>query len=206
MAADAAKPRASSSPRSPRSPTGSRTASPGHGGAQTRATGVHRRRCPTGPASASCCSTAGPRLRRAPHRLPRPTPGRCRRAASTATRRRAPQRCASSRRRSAPTTPIILAESRDWLAYDLPPHLVARVWGGRYRGQRQKWFAALPRPRRGNRSRHQASRVRRVAMGRDREAAGPDRAVQARPVHGAGRGVPPSRERRRRALSLSPSC
>jgi putative (di)nucleoside polyphosphate hydrolase len=37
---------------------------------------------------------------------------------------------------------IILAESRDWHAYDLPPHLVARVWGGRFRGQRQKWFAA----------------------------------------------------------------
>jgi putative (di)nucleoside polyphosphate hydrolase len=37
---------------------------------------------------------------------------------------------------------IILAESRDWHAYDLPPHLVGRVWGGRFRGQRQKWFAA----------------------------------------------------------------
>jgi len=35
----------------------------------------------------------------------------------------------------------ILAESRDWLAYDLPPALAGRVWGGRYRGQRQKWFA-----------------------------------------------------------------
>lgn len=37
---------------------------------------------------------------------------------------------------------IILAESRDWHAYNLPPHLVGRVWGGRFRGQRQKWFAA----------------------------------------------------------------
>ncbi|MFQ5984094.1 MAG: RNA pyrophosphohydrolase [Alphaproteobacteria bacterium] len=35
----------------------------------------------------------------------------------------------------------ILAESRGWLAYDLPPALMGRVWGGRYRGQRQKWFA-----------------------------------------------------------------
>jgi len=34
----------------------------------------------------------------------------------------------------------ILAESRDWLAYDLPPGLADRVWGGRFRGQRQKWF------------------------------------------------------------------
>ena len=35
----------------------------------------------------------------------------------------------------------IIAESRDWLSYDLPPELAARVWGGRYCGQRQKWFA-----------------------------------------------------------------
>ena len=37
---------------------------------------------------------------------------------------------------------MILAESRDWHAYDLPRHLIGRVWGGRFRGQRQKWFAA----------------------------------------------------------------
>jgi len=37
---------------------------------------------------------------------------------------------------------IILGESRDWHIYDMPPHLVGRVWGGRYRGQKQKWFAA----------------------------------------------------------------
>jgi putative (di)nucleoside polyphosphate hydrolase len=36
----------------------------------------------------------------------------------------------------------ILAESRNWHAYDLPPHLIGRVWSGRFRGQRQKWFAA----------------------------------------------------------------
>jgi putative (di)nucleoside polyphosphate hydrolase len=35
----------------------------------------------------------------------------------------------------------ILASSRDWLRYDLPAHLLGRVWGGRYRGQEQKWFA-----------------------------------------------------------------
>jgi putative (di)nucleoside polyphosphate hydrolase len=34
-----------------------------------------------------------------------------------------------------------LAETQGWLAYDLPPELVPKVWGGRYRGQRQKWFA-----------------------------------------------------------------
>ena len=36
---------------------------------------------------------------------------------------------------------VILAESRAWLRYDLPAELAARIWRGRYRGQRQKWFA-----------------------------------------------------------------
>jgi putative (di)nucleoside polyphosphate hydrolase len=34
----------------------------------------------------------------------------------------------------------IVRESRGWLTYDLPPDLVPKVWHGRYRGQRQKWF------------------------------------------------------------------
>ncbi|HEU0220871.1 MAG TPA: RNA pyrophosphohydrolase [Paracoccaceae bacterium] len=34
----------------------------------------------------------------------------------------------------------ILAETRDWIPYDLPPHLVSRLWNGRYRGQKQRWF------------------------------------------------------------------
>jgi putative (di)nucleoside polyphosphate hydrolase len=34
----------------------------------------------------------------------------------------------------------IIAESADWMPYDLPPDMVARLWGGRYRGQTQKWF------------------------------------------------------------------
>lgn len=33
-----------------------------------------------------------------------------------------------------------LAESREWMKYDLPEHLVPTIWGGRYRGQEQKWF------------------------------------------------------------------
>jgi putative (di)nucleoside polyphosphate hydrolase len=36
----------------------------------------------------------------------------------------------------------ILAESRGWLNYDLPEELIAVLWGGRYRGQSQKWFLA----------------------------------------------------------------
>jgi len=35
----------------------------------------------------------------------------------------------------------ILAEHPRWLTYDLPEHLVGKALGGRYRGQRQKWFA-----------------------------------------------------------------
>jgi putative (di)nucleoside polyphosphate hydrolase len=36
----------------------------------------------------------------------------------------------------------LIAESRDWLSYDLPPELLGRVLGGKYRGQTQKWFLA----------------------------------------------------------------
>jgi putative (di)nucleoside polyphosphate hydrolase len=35
----------------------------------------------------------------------------------------------------------IIAESRDWLTYDLPPELIGIAWKGKYRGQRMKWFA-----------------------------------------------------------------
>jgi putative (di)nucleoside polyphosphate hydrolase len=35
----------------------------------------------------------------------------------------------------------IIGEHPDWLTYDLPPELVGRVLGGRYRGQTQRWFA-----------------------------------------------------------------
>jgi len=35
----------------------------------------------------------------------------------------------------------ILGESRMWLKYDLPVEFAGGVWGGGYRGQRQKWFA-----------------------------------------------------------------
>jgi putative (di)nucleoside polyphosphate hydrolase len=35
----------------------------------------------------------------------------------------------------------ILGETEGWLRYDLPTHLIGKAWGGRYRGQEQKWFA-----------------------------------------------------------------
>jgi putative (di)nucleoside polyphosphate hydrolase len=36
---------------------------------------------------------------------------------------------------------VVLAESPTWRSYDLPAELTGRLWGGRYRGQTQKWFA-----------------------------------------------------------------
>ncbi|MDR3535029.1 MAG: RNA pyrophosphohydrolase [Acetobacteraceae bacterium] len=35
----------------------------------------------------------------------------------------------------------IIGEHPDWLTYDLPPHLLGVALHGRYRGQRQRWFA-----------------------------------------------------------------
>lgn len=35
----------------------------------------------------------------------------------------------------------MLAESPQWYSYDLPEHLRPKAWHGRYRGQKQKWFA-----------------------------------------------------------------
>ena len=35
----------------------------------------------------------------------------------------------------------VLAESKGWLRYDLPPELAANLWKGKYRGQEQKWYA-----------------------------------------------------------------
>jgi putative (di)nucleoside polyphosphate hydrolase len=34
----------------------------------------------------------------------------------------------------------IIAESPIWYTYDLPERLRPKAWGGRYRGQKQKWF------------------------------------------------------------------
>ncbi len=35
----------------------------------------------------------------------------------------------------------IIGEHPAWLSYDLPPELIGKALGGRYRGQRQRWFA-----------------------------------------------------------------
>lgn len=33
-----------------------------------------------------------------------------------------------------------IAKSDGWVTYDLPPELLGKVWDGKYRGQKQKWF------------------------------------------------------------------
>lgn len=35
----------------------------------------------------------------------------------------------------------LLGETADWLCYDLPEELRRKLWKGKYRGQRQKWYA-----------------------------------------------------------------
>jgi putative (di)nucleoside polyphosphate hydrolase len=35
----------------------------------------------------------------------------------------------------------VIGESDGWLTYELPDELLGKVWKGKYRGQRQKWFA-----------------------------------------------------------------
>ncbi len=35
----------------------------------------------------------------------------------------------------------IIAQSKGWYNYDLPEDLIPVIWGGKFRGQRQKWFA-----------------------------------------------------------------
>jgi len=34
----------------------------------------------------------------------------------------------------------IISRSKDWLYYDLPNDIIGKVWGGKFRGQKQIWF------------------------------------------------------------------
>ncbi|MEM8654231.1 MAG: RNA pyrophosphohydrolase [Pseudomonadota bacterium] len=34
----------------------------------------------------------------------------------------------------------LVAETADWLPYELPHDLIPKLWKGKYRGQKQKWF------------------------------------------------------------------
>ena len=39
-----------------------------------------------------------------------------------------------------PDLVTVEAETPDWVRYDLPVELVPKVWKGRFRGQKQRWF------------------------------------------------------------------
>ena len=34
----------------------------------------------------------------------------------------------------------VLKEIEHWLEYELPPNLLGKIWKGKFRGQKQKWF------------------------------------------------------------------
>ena len=34
----------------------------------------------------------------------------------------------------------VMGETEDWISYDLPHEIVPRIWKGRYKGQKQRWF------------------------------------------------------------------
>ena len=90
----------------------------------------------------------------------------------------------------------IMAEHPEWLTYDLPPHLLGVALRGRYRGQRQRWFALRFT---GEDSRHQAGRrsasgIRCLALGGTGRAAGAGGAISSgrstRCWPGRSRGLP----------------
>ncbi|MFT7057740.1 MAG: putative (di)nucleoside polyphosphate hydrolase [Pseudorhodobacter sp.] len=33
-----------------------------------------------------------------------------------------------------------IAKAPNWLTYELPSELIGKLWGGKYRGQRQRWY------------------------------------------------------------------
>ncbi len=35
----------------------------------------------------------------------------------------------------------LILETKNWINYDLPNELVPKLWGGKFDGQKQKWFA-----------------------------------------------------------------
>ena len=40
----------------------------------------------------------------------------------------------------APNLATLISETVDWIPYELPDHLIGKLWNGRYRGQKQKWL------------------------------------------------------------------
>ena len=92
-----------------------------------------------------------------------------------------------------------LGEIKEWLTYDIPREIVGQAWKGKYRGQKQKWFA-LRFTGDEQRDRHRASGrrpragIRRMALGADAEPSRPGRAVQAAGLRAGGEGIREVRE------------
>ena len=112
-------------------------------------------------------------LHRSPRRRHRacrsnPMSGRCRKAASIPARIPGQPPSASSTRRPASARSRNSARSPDWLIYDIPRTVAGRAWKGRYRGQRQKWFAVRFT---GEDSRDQCRQPRRRPQGGIRQLA-----------------------------------
>ena len=77
-----------------------------------------------------------------------------------------------------------LGEVPDWLIYDIPRTVAGRAWKGRYRGQRQKWFAVRFTGKDteinvSSSRRRTQGRIRELALGTDEKSPEPDRSVQA---------------------------
>ena len=42
-----------------------------------------------------------------------------------------------------PCLVTVQKQTADWVLYDLPPHLLGKLWRGKYAGQKQLWFKML---------------------------------------------------------------
>ena len=87
-----------------------------------------------------------------------------------------------------------LGEVGEWLTYDIPRDIVGQAWKGKYRGQRQKWYAlrftgeeseidiaaSRRRPQTG---------IHRLALGADEESPGLVDPVQAHGLRAGGEGI-----------------
>ena len=67
--------------------------------------------------------------------------GRCRRAASTRARTLWPAALRELYEETNIRSVEKLGEIDEWLTYDIPREIVGQAWKGKYRGQKQKWFA-----------------------------------------------------------------
>ena len=100
-----------------------------------------------------------------------------------------------------------LGEVAEWLTYDIPRELVGHAWNGKYRGQKQKWFALrftgddseidIAHPAGGHEPEFLEWRWEPGA-----KPPGPGRAVQAQDLRAGGRGISETR----RTAKLKPAA